>query len=172
MLSIEKAMEKSHMGFARHQVIYDENKKAVDFIFLSVNASFERMTGLKKKAILNKRVTEVIPKITDDDFDWISFYGEIATEGKNRVFEQYSYPLERWYSIEAFSCEPGYFITIFTDISKNKLMENKVTEQTVLLSKIFDSFPGFIGLKDESGRFIMANKALSDQWGFDSVEMI
>ena len=45
MLSIEKAMEKSYMGFARHQVIYDENKKTVDFVFLSVNSSFERMTG-------------------------------------------------------------------------------------------------------------------------------
>ena len=49
MLSIEKAMEYSQMGYARHKVDYDESGKPIDYIFISLNPAFERLTGLKKK---------------------------------------------------------------------------------------------------------------------------
>ncbi len=120
MLSFEKVMEESEMGFARHKVIYDETEKPVNFCFLSVNPAFERMTGLKKSKILNRRITKVIPKIVDDDFDWIDFFGKIATEGERRVFEQYFTPLDRWYRVEAFSYEKGYFTTVFSDITHER----------------------------------------------------
>jgi len=108
------------MGYARHQVIYDEKGTPVDYSFLDVNASFERLTGLKKKALLNHRVTEVLPKTLEDDFDWIGFYGTIAKEGLKRVIEQYSYALDKWFRIEAFSCETGFFTTLFSDITHEK----------------------------------------------------
>src|SRR6056297_1306836 len=102
MLSFEKVMEQSELGFARHKVIYDKEGKPVDYSFLSVNPAFERLTGLKKKELLNRRITEVMPKITDGNFDWIDFYGQIASNGERHVFEQYSTPLDRGYSVEAF----------------------------------------------------------------------
>ncbi|MBI9109555.1 MAG: PAS domain S-box protein, partial [Spirochaetales bacterium] len=122
MPSIEKAMEHSQMGYARHKVVYDESGKAVDYIFLSLNQAFERLTGLKKAKILNRRITDVMPSITQGDFDWIGYYGKIAETGQNKVFEQYSLPLDRWYRVEAFSCEPGYFTTIFQDITHEREM--------------------------------------------------
>src|SRR6056297_506539 len=120
MLSFEKGMERSEIGYARQKMIYDETGKPVDYIFLAVNPSFERLTGLKKKELLNQRVTEVFPKITKDDFDWIGIYGKIASEAGNTVFEQYSYPLDRWYRVECFSCEKDYFTTLFTDITHER----------------------------------------------------
>ncbi|HKL00881.1 MAG TPA: response regulator [Desulfotignum sp.] len=58
------------------------------------------------------------------------------------------------------------------DITERKRIENELAGQTALLRKIFDAFPGFIGLKDSAGRFLMLNKALSDQWGIAPEEMI
>ena len=120
MSNLEKVIEKSEMGYARHKVIYDEKGNPVDYCFLDVNASFERLTGLKKKDLLNHRVTEALPKTLEDDFDWIGFYGIIAKEGQTRVIEQYSYAVDKWFRIEAFSCEPGYFTTLFSDITHEK----------------------------------------------------
>ena len=120
MISLEKVMEKSELGYARHKVIFDEKGKPVDYIFLSVNATFERLTGLRRKELLNNRITEVLPKTLDDDFDWIGFYGTIAKDGQKHVFEQYSYAVDKWFRIEAFSCETGYFTTIFSDITHEK----------------------------------------------------
>ena len=116
----ERAMKQSEMGYARHEVIYDEAKSPVDYIFLSVNPAFEKLTGLKEKELLNKRVTQVLPKITEDAFDWIGYYGKVATDGKRSVFEQYSAPLDKWYRVEVFSCESGYFTTLFTDITHER----------------------------------------------------
>ena len=36
-------------GFAYCQMIFDENNKPVDFVYLQINDSFERITGLKEK---------------------------------------------------------------------------------------------------------------------------
>src|SRR6056297_2841955 len=120
MLSFEKVMEQSELGFARHKVIYDKEGKPVDYSFLSVNPAFERLTGLKKKELLNRRITEVMPKITDGNFDWIDFYGQLASNGERYFFEQYSAPLDRWYRVEAFSYEQGYFTTVFVDITHER----------------------------------------------------
>ncbi len=120
MDSIEKMMEQSEIGFAKNQMIYDESGKPVDYYFLAVNPSFERLMGLKREELLNRRVSEVIPKNIDDAFDWIGFYGKVVVEGKKRVFEQYSAPLDKWYRVEAFSSEKDSFTTLFTDISHGR----------------------------------------------------
>ncbi len=86
----ESILNDSDLGFAYHRMLYDENGKPLDYIFLMVNQAFERLTGLIKEEILNKKITEVMPGIVDDDFDWISFYGAIADEGGKQSFEQYS----------------------------------------------------------------------------------
>ena len=36
-------------GFARHEIICDENGKPIDYLYLDVNNAFERITGLKKR---------------------------------------------------------------------------------------------------------------------------
>ena len=46
-------------GFAHCRMLYDENGRPADFIYLDVNESFARLTGLHDVA--GKRVTEVIP---------------------------------------------------------------------------------------------------------------
>src|SRR6056297_2499362 len=120
MDSINKMMEQSDIGCAKHQMIYDDAGKPVDYLFFAVNPAFERLTGLKREELLNKRVSEVMPTITDDTFDWIGYYGKVVTEGQKRVFEQYFSSLDKWYRVEAFSCYKDCFITLFTDITHER----------------------------------------------------
>src|SRR6056297_2229390 len=124
MLSFEKVMEDSETGYARYKVIYDEQGTPSDYQFLTVNTAFERLTGLKREKLLNQRVTQVLPKITEGHFDWIGYYGRIVTEGDRKVFEQYAAPLNKWFRVEVFSCEKDRFTTFFTDIThERELME-------------------------------------------------
>ena len=120
MISLEQVMNNSEIGYARHKIITDETGRPVDYCYLAVNKAFETMTGLKGKSLINHTVTEVLPKTLEDDFDWIGYYGAIAKDGRKRVMEQYSYALEKWFRIEAFSCESGCFTTLFSDITHER----------------------------------------------------
>ncbi len=109
-------------GFAHHKVITDKEGKPVDYVFLEVNEAFERLTGLKAKDIINKKVTEVIPGIEKNEFDWIAFYSNVALQGLEEEYEQFSAPLNRWYKGYAYSTRKGYFSTMFTDITPDRLI--------------------------------------------------
>ncbi len=117
-------------GYAYHQMILDEKGKPVDYQFIEVNPAFETLTGLNNAHILNRRVTEILPGIEKETFDWIGFYGEIALTGVKKEFEQFSAVLNRWYKVQAYSPEKYFFVTVFIDIT-----EIKNTENTLLYHK-------------------------------------
>jgi PAS domain S-box-containing protein len=106
-------------AFARHRIVTDDKGNPIDYEFLEVNDSFEEMTGLKREQVLGRCVSECIPGIREDEFDWIGAYGEVALTGKSISFDQYSRSLDRWYSVAAFSPKKGEFVTIFTEITEH-----------------------------------------------------
>ena len=89
-------------GFALHELVYDENQKPVDYKFLEINSSFERLTGLKKEEIIGKRVTEALPGIENDSADWIGTYAKVVINNEPFNFEQFSELLNKRYSCRAF----------------------------------------------------------------------
>jgi len=115
-------------GFALHEVVVDESGQPADYVFLEVNTAFERMTGLSREEILGRRATEVLPGIEGDPADWIGRYGEIALNGGQIRFEQYSEPLSRWYSVLAFSTRTGQFATVIEEITDRVLATRAVAE--------------------------------------------
>jgi PAS domain S-box-containing protein len=117
-LDYRKIIESSPTAFAYHQIILDEDNNPCDYIFLDANKRFEELTGLKRENILNKKVTDVLPEVIDGDFDWISYYGDIALNGGSVEFEQFSKPLDRWYKVKVVSTERYYFTTYFSDIEE------------------------------------------------------
>ncbi len=118
-------IESSPVGFAYHRIILDDYKTPCDYVFIEVNAAFEKATGLKRSDVLNRNVTEVIPDIKKSKFDWIKFYGNIAINGGSEEIEQFSDPLNCWYKVTVYSPRKGYFVTHFIDVTKDK---SQITE--------------------------------------------
>ncbi|RJQ86137.1 MAG: response regulator [Desulfobacteraceae bacterium] len=114
----------SHMinGFAGHEVIYDADGQPIDYLFIEVNEAFERLTGLKD--VVGKRITEVMPGIRNEAFDWIGVYGRVAATRESIQLESYSQILKKWYSVSAYSPIKGQFATIFEDITERKNAED------------------------------------------------
>ena len=115
-------------GFSHHRVVFNEYDNPIDYIFLEVNDAFEELTGLKKENIINRKISEVMPNIMKSEFDWIGIYGELSKKGGEKRFEQYASPLDRWYSVTAYSREKGHFSTIFTDITERKRLVEDLEE--------------------------------------------
>jgi len=107
------------IGYAYHEVIIKDGK-VCDYIFLDLNPAYEKLTGFKYENVIGHRVTEIIPEIVNDNFDWISFFGSIALNGGSQKIEQYSNALNKWYSVYAYSPKNNYFAVYITDITDRK----------------------------------------------------
>lgn len=115
-------------GFAYHRIILDSRSRPCDYVFLEVNESFERLTGLKAEDILGKQATEALPGIDKDPTDWIGRYGKVALTGEPTRFESYSAQLDRWYSVSAFSPHKGFFAVTFSDITERVTAEQALRD--------------------------------------------
>ncbi|OPX93957.1 MAG: Blue-light-activated protein [Syntrophorhabdus sp. PtaB.Bin006] len=131
--ALKRSEEKFHSlfsnmleGFAYYRVVLDAKGRPRDYVFLEINESFERLTGLKSDKIIGRRVTAVLPGIEEDSIDWIGRYGEVAMTGRPVQFEGYSQALRKWYSVSAFSPHKGYIAVTFTDISERKHAETEL----------------------------------------------
>ena len=121
----------SPVGYAYHKVLCSDDCMPIDYEFIDVNASFELMTGLKSSDIVGRRATEVLPGIRGGEFDWVTFYGDVAINGGSKEFEQYSAQLNRWYKVYVSSPNKYFFVTYFTDITNHmKILEEQITLNT------------------------------------------
>ncbi|UCG79393.1 MAG: PAS domain S-box protein [Nitrospirota bacterium] len=110
-------------GFAYHEIVLNEKGDPVDYIFIKVNKSFESYTGLKAKNIIGKRVTDIIPGIKKAKPDLIKIYGKVALTGRKESIDLYFEPFDKWYNINVYCPEKGYFIAIFDEITDRKKVE-------------------------------------------------
>jgi PAS domain S-box-containing protein/putative nucleotidyltransferase with HDIG domain len=169
----KKIVENSQIGYAYHKIICDDDGVPSDYEFIEVNRAFEKLTGLKGSDIIGKLVSDVLPGIKIDKFDWIKFYGYIAINGGDEEFEQFSVPLNRWYKGRVYSPKKNYFITLFDDA----LMQRKVLEELLSDKKyfemIFDANPdAILTIRLNDGVIININAAFAKQLGYSRDELI
>ncbi|MEQ8170039.1 MAG: response regulator [Candidatus Eremiobacterota bacterium] len=108
-------------GFAYYRLLVDENEKPVDYVFLSTNDAFHRLTGLGD--VTGKKITEVMPDIKDSPYGWeniINTYGNVALNCSSTKTEYFFRSLKKWMSVTAYSYEKYYFATILSDITLEK----------------------------------------------------
>jgi two-component system sensor histidine kinase/response regulator len=113
-------------GFAYHKILIDKEGKPIDYVYLEVNDAFQELTGLKREDVIGRKVTEVIPGIKKSLCDWTKFFGNVALTGEAARIDQYFEPLDRWYSICAYSYEKYYFASVFSDITEQKKYEQEL----------------------------------------------
>ncbi|MFC2120565.1 PAS domain S-box protein [Bacteroidota bacterium] len=142
-------------GLAYHKIVTDNNGKPIDYNFIEINQGFENITGLKRKDIIGKNVTEVLPGIEKDSTDWIGIYGKVALEGKHIQFQSFSESINKWYSIFAYSTQKGYFVTIIEDITE----KNRAEEILHQYERIVSSSSDMMALLDKKYKYLAVNSA-------------
>lgn len=115
-------IDKSNIGYGYYRIITDKKNIPIDYEFVEVNSAFEKITGLKKEFIIGKTIKYLFPNYREHVNIWIKEYGDIAINNNEIEFERYSPPLKKWFSIKSFSPEKNYFVTIFSDITENKII--------------------------------------------------
>jgi PAS domain S-box-containing protein len=111
-------------GCAYCKMIYDDQGRPVDWIYLAVNKAFEPASGLKN--VVGKRVTEIIPGIRESNPDLFQAYGRVASTGQPTEFEAHVPALALWAHISAFCPAPDHFVAIFENINERHRAEERL----------------------------------------------
>ena len=112
-----------HNGMALHEIVCDDAGQPVDYVFLAVNPSFERLTGLRSDQVLGRSARQVIPNL--EPF-WIETYGRVALTGEPTHFTSHSDAFNKFFHVTAFCPKKGQFAAIFSDITESKRMEEEL----------------------------------------------
>jgi PAS domain S-box-containing protein len=181
-------------GLAMGQMIFDAEKKPIDYVYTEINKQFEPLMGLKN--VVGKKVTEVIPGISISNPDWIPSHGRVALTGKPERFEIYIGQMSRWFLVSLYSPRKNFFVSIFQNITDQKhneenLRDTKLAAQNVLadlsvekvkyesLSKDLEKFKlavdnasDQIVIADSTGTTIYINKSTERITGYTTEEII
>ena len=111
-------------GFCIIEMLFDENEKPIDYIFIETNPAFEKQTGLSN--VVGKRIRELIP--TNEEY-WYEIYGKVALTGESVRFENRVEALNRWY--EVYTYRIGQPKSRKVAIFFNDITDRKQAEETL-----------------------------------------
>jgi PAS domain S-box-containing protein len=109
-------------GFAVHEVLWDEGGGPCDYRFLEVNPAFERITGLKKEALVGKTLLDLFPA---REQRWVQLYGEVVLSGEPVRCEEYFPGLDKHFDILAFQPGEKRLATVLIDITERRKVEQR-----------------------------------------------
>jgi PAS domain S-box-containing protein len=149
-------------GFAHCKMLYDDQDRPVDFVYLDVNSAFEQLTGLYD--VVGKRVSEVFPGIAELQPELFEIYGRVALTGKAEGLECDFKPLAMWLQLSVYSSKKGHFVAVFHDISERKRAEAALRESEARFRSLIESAPEAIFVQI-AARFVYLNPAACRLFG-------
>jgi two-component system sensor kinase len=107
-------------GVALHEMLYDDQGRAVDYRIVSTNPGFETHTGLKAEQIQRQLAsiaygTGAAPYLKE--------YAQVAQTGQAYAFETFFPPMQRHFRISVTSPQQGQFVTVFEDVTERRQAE-------------------------------------------------
>jgi PAS domain S-box-containing protein len=120
-------------GFALHEILYDANRKPIDYRILEVNHAFVKMVGISIEEAKGQLATAAY-KLPEAPF--LSIYADVAESGEPQAFRSYFPPFERYYDITVFSPYQGFFATVFSDITEQQKAEDALLNNEIHLKNL------------------------------------
>jgi PAS domain S-box-containing protein len=145
-------------GIALHEIITDDEGTPIDYVFLEVNPSFERILSVSAEDVVGRRVTEVFPGIEHEV--WIRIYGRVVATGEVADFEQHSEALDKHFKVHAYRSAPGQFVTVFHDITDYIVARDALEHSEALRRSMIESSTDHIMRVDLDGTIEAINRTV------------
>ncbi len=119
-------------GVALHQIVRDENGKAVNYRLIDVNPAYEQIVGLTASSVRGMLATEAYGTSSPP---YLAEYVLSSEMARPLRFETYFPPMDKHFSISVAPMEGDRFATIFFDITERRKTEQ---ERERLLKELED----------------------------------
>lgn len=161
--------ENMTVGFALHEMIYDDEGKPADYRYVEINPAFEKLTGVPASALLGKTVKEVLP---NTEPYWIEVAGTVAQTGEPTSYENYSRELGKYYDTWLFSPAKDRFAVVFSDITLRKRAEDELRASEGRFRSLVETTSDWIWETDQRGVYTYASPKVKDLLGYEPFEVV
>lgn len=168
-LSVPEIFERVPLGVAYCRMIYEDGQP-VDLQYLYTNPYFHQITGLGP--VDGKCISEIIPGVQESDRWLIETYGRVATTGQPTTFTNFVVGLQQWFSVQAFSPRPGYFIAVFTVVTACVEAEHALQESEERFRSLLEDQTEVIARFLPDGTFVFVNEVYCRLFGKTPNELI
>ncbi|WLT31246.1 PAS domain S-box protein [Geothrix sp. PMB-07] len=156
-------------GFAHCRWIHEEGGPD-DWEYLAVNPAYEQVTGFRD--VVGRRLSEVIPRLREDNPELFDTLGGVASTGVPAKFETFIPDQGRWLAVSAYRPAPGEFVVMLDNITDRKEAEAALKASQTRFQAVFNASPAGIVLSQPgTGQIIDANPAFQELVGFGLDEM-
>jgi len=156
-------------GFAYCKMIRDETEKTVDFEYLKVNSSFEKITGLSR--IEGKRGSEIARDLIKQDPDLFKTYKRVADTGNCESCEIKLASGSVHLSVSVYCPQKGYFLAVVTNITGRRKTEEALKESKTRISQIVSHLPVPLLYVGSSGDIEIMNSRFVQTFGYSHLEI-
>jgi len=156
--TILKALKKAPFAYALHEMMFDSQGNAVDFKWIEVNKSFEKLfehTFVPAQSLKASMDNELL------SIDWLTLYGDMFSSKKPVITEKYVNSLEKWLMIYAYPLSENTFISFLFNISRRKMLDEREKQ----LKEALDMIDAYIYMKDCDSKYFYGNKATQTLFG-------
>jgi len=141
--------DRSPVGIAYQELLFDAKHVPVDFRFIEVNPLFERLLGLKRSAVVGKSWSELFPDTERSDYNRLSEFALAVLNESERELTFYVPVTDRWLRMKVFSVDDRFFFSVLTDMT----LEIKLSEVSELfLQKTIEEI-GYQIIADKAKEF-------------------
>lgn len=156
-------------GVAIHQMIYDANGKAIDYIIRDVNPSFEKNLGIpadKAKGALGSQLFRISPP------PYIDIYEHVLKTGEPYYFTTYFQPLERHFEISVFIPREDWFATVFLDITGTRHAIEELRLASTKYRRLYESMMDGFARTNMDGDIKEFNPYFREMLGYSESELL
>ena len=151
-------------GIALHQLIRNDEGRAIDYRILAVNPAFSAHAGIDADKVVGRLASEVFGQGGPLHLE---IYAQVAESGQPAEFEPYFAPLGRHLHVRAYATQADCFATIFDDITARKRSE----ENLRVMAQVFSSSNEAILIADALNRILAVNEAFTRLTGYLAEEV-
>ena len=154
-------------GVALHELVRDGSGRPVDYILTDVNPAFESILGLSRENVVGRAASAVYGQVP-----YLDLYADVATTGEPRHFEVDFVPLNKIFSVSAFSPGKNQFATVFDDITERRQAQEALLESNEKFRAIGESASDAIVMIDNDGNVVYWNAAAQSTFGYSAEEVL
>jgi PAS domain S-box-containing protein len=131
----ELIFDNTPVGLSFHRVIFDDNDKPIDYVFLDINSAFEEFTGYARAIVNQKRFGEISKNEFQIPFDLKKIFDKIFSLDFPVIVEHFTDQRGRTFSITAYMPMPDIIVTAIADISQEAETYEQLQQQREELSQ-------------------------------------